>query len=186
MRVLIAALLGAVVLFLWEFVAHMLLPVGQMGMRLPQNENGVLQAIATDLPKPGIYILPSLDPAKMSDAAAVQAYKAKTASNPLAFVVVSSAGQDLTDMGQNLAEQFASDFLGAVLAALVLGATAWGFGARVLGSAAFGVFGWLENIVPLWNWYRFPSDFMVGNLIEQGVGWLLAGIAIAWWLGRRR
>ena len=53
-----------------------------------------------------------------------------------------------------------------------------------LGAVAFGLFGWLMNIVPQWNWYRFPSDFMVGNLLEQGIGWLLGGIAIAWWLGR--
>jgi len=26
---------------------------------------------------------------------------------------------------------------------------------------------------------------MVGNLLEQGIGWLLAGVAMAWWLGRR-
>jgi hypothetical protein len=26
---------------------------------------------------------------------------------------------------------------------------------------------------------------MVGNLLDQGIGWLLAGIVIAWWLGRR-
>jgi hypothetical protein len=54
----------------------------------------------------------------------------------------------------------------------------------VLGSLAFGLFGWLANIVPLWTWYRFPSDFLVGNLIEEAVGWILGGIAIAWWLGR--
>jgi hypothetical protein len=46
------------------------------------------------------------------------------------------------------------------------------------------VFGWLANIVPEWNWYRFPTDFLVGNLIEEAVGWTLGGIAIAWWLGR--
>ena len=186
MRIFVAALLGAVVMFLWEFVAHMLLPVGEMGMRLPVNEDVVLQAVATGLPQPGIYIVPSIAPDKMNDAAAVKAYAEKAKVNPLAFVVVSSAGQDLTNMGPSLGKQFGTDFLGALIVALLLGATAWSFGERVLGSLAFGVFGWLSNIVPLWNWYRFPSDYMLGNLIEQGVGWLLAGVAIAWWLGRRR
>jgi hypothetical protein len=32
----------------------------------------------------------------------------------------------------------------------------------------------------------FPISFTVGALIEQVVGWLLAGAAIAWWLGRRQ
>jgi hypothetical protein len=56
---------------------------------------------------------------------------------------------------------------------------------RVLGAVVFGVFGWLLDIVPMWNWYKFPADYVVGNLLDQGIGWLLAGIVIAWWLGRR-
>ncbi len=186
MRIFLAALLGTIVIFFWEFVAHMLLPVGEMGMRQPVNEDIVLQAVTTGLPQPGIYIVPSIDPAKMSDAPTLKAYSEKTKTNPLAFVVVSGAGQNMTNMGPNLAKQFGSDFLGALIVTLLLGATTWTFGERVLGSLGFGVFGWLENIVPQWNWYRFPSDFMLGNLIEQSAGWLLAGIAIAWWLGRRK
>jgi len=88
-------------------------------------------------------------------------------------------------MTSQLVTQFITNFLSAILAAFVLAATAWTFGARVIGSLVFGVFGWLMNIVPQWTWYRFPSDFVVGNLLEEGIGWLLAGIAIAWWLGRK-
>lgn len=32
----------------------------------------------------------------------------------------------------------------------------------------------------------FDGDYVIGNLLEQGIGWLLAGLAMAWWLGRRR
>jgi hypothetical protein len=186
MRILIAALLGAIVMFLWEFVAHMLLPVGQMGFRQPQNEDIVLQSVVSGLPAQGIYLLPSIDPAKMSDPAATKAWVEKSAKSQFAFVVLGPTISDPTAIGPNLIKQFVSDFLAAEIVALILAATAWGFGARVFGSAAFGVFGWLANIVPQWNWYRFPSDFLVGNLVEQGVGWLLGGFAIAWWLGRQR
>jgi hypothetical protein len=44
MRVLIAALLGGLVVFIWGFVSHVLLPVGDMGMRQPANEDVVLEA----------------------------------------------------------------------------------------------------------------------------------------------
>jgi len=88
-------------------------------------------------------------------------------------------------MAPQLVKQFITNLLGAFLIAFVLAATAWTMSMRVIGSVAFGVFGWLLNIVPQWNWYRFPADFMVGNLLEQGIGWLLAGVAMAWWLGRR-
>ena len=51
--------------------------------------------------------------------------------------------------------------------------------------AAAALFSWLSVMVPYWNWYRFPTSFTVAGLIEQVVGWLLAGAVMAWWLGRR-
>ncbi|HEY0230164.1 MAG TPA: hypothetical protein VGC55_02830 [Dokdonella sp.] len=185
MRIGIAALLGAIVIFFWQFASHMLLPVGTMGFRLPQAEDAVLQSVSAGLPQAGIYLLPSIDPAKMGDKPTMDAWVAKAKVNPSVFVVVATPKADPASMGAELGTQFVSNLVAAVLVAWVLAATAWGFGARVTGATAFGVFGWLANILPQWNWYRFPSDFLVGNLIDQGVGWLLAGVAIAWWLGRR-
>lgn len=185
MRIGIAALLGAIVLFVWQFVSHTLLPVGEMGFRAPQNENVVLQAVSAGLPGPGIYALPYIDPARMNDDAVMNAWVEKEKANPLAFVVVAAPDPAAGGMGRQLGTQFASNLLAALLATWLLAATAWGFGARVAGATAIGVFGWLANIVPQWNWYRFPADFAFGNLIDEGVGWLLAGVAIAWWLGRR-
>ena len=49
----------------------------------------------------------------------------------------------------------------------------------------YSLFGWVTINVPQWNWYRFPLDFTLANLATEAVGWLLAGFAIAWWLGRR-
>jgi hypothetical protein len=185
MRIAVAALLGAIVVFLWQFLAHMVLPIGMMGFRMPQNEDVVLQAVATGLPTAGIYMLPSVDPAKMSDEAVMKAWGEKVSKNPNVFVVVNAPAENPLSMTPQLVKQFITNFLAALLAAFVLGAAAFTFGARVIGSVAFGLFGWLMNIVPMWNWYRFPSDFMVGGLLEQGIGWLLGGVAIAWWLGRR-
>jgi len=185
MRIGIAALLGAIVIFFWQFASHMLLPVGMMGFRLPQAEDAVLQSAGSGLPQTGIYMLPSMDPAKMSDKATTDAWVAKAKANPSLFVVVATAKTDPASMGAELGTQFVGNFIAALLIAWVLAATVWGFGTRVLGATAFGVFGWLANIVPLGTWYRFPGDYLAGNLIDQGVGWLLAGVAIAWWLGRR-
>jgi len=187
MRIFVAALIAAVVVFLWQFVAHMLLPIGQMGFRLPTNEDVVLQAVSTGLPTPGIYYLPSIDPNKMNDEATKKAWAEKSLKSPFVWAVVNAPPTgDPTSMGPQLTKQFITNFLSAWLATFVLAATAWTFGPRVLGALAFGLFGWLMNIVPLWTWYRFPSDFIVGNLLEEAIGWILGGIAIAWWLGRTR
>jgi hypothetical protein len=184
MRVFIAGLLGGIVFFAWAAVAHMALPIGEMGMERPASEDAVLAALKDNMTAEGIYIVPGLSGEQMADAAAVAAYSAKAPGNPQAFVVYQPQGEDGMQMGDNLGKQFASDTLSALIVAWVLSLGAFGFGRRVLIAGALGLFSWLSINVPYWNWYRFPGEFTAGALIEQVLGWLLAGMAIAWWLGR--
>jgi hypothetical protein len=88
-------------------------------------------------------------------------------------------------MGPQLATQFGSVFIASLIVAWLLAATNWGFANRVAGATAMGVFAWAASVVPEWNWYRFPTDYMIGGLIEHAVGWMLGGIVIAWWVGRK-
>lgn len=185
MRIGIAALIGAIILFVWQTISHMALPIGEMGFRVAPDEDPIIQSIAAGAPEAGVYMLPGLDPAKYGDPATMAAWEAKAKSNRFSFLVVSPAQADPMNMVPNLSKQFVSNLLAALLATWLLAATAWTFGTRVLGGLAFGLFGWLANIVPQWNWYRFPTDFVIGGLLDQGIGWLLAGVGIAWWLGRR-
>lgn len=185
MRIVIAALLAAVVLFVWQFATHMLLPIGDMGFRTPQNEDVVLAAVGTGLTQPGIYHLPHLDTSRLDDAAAMNAWTEKAKANPYAFVVVAPPIQSL-GMERQLAAQFLVNFVAALIAATLLAATSWAFSGRMVGAFGLGLFGWLANIVPLGNWYLFPREFVLGSLLDQGIGWLLAGIVIAAVLGRRR
>lgn len=185
MRVLIAGLLGGVVFFFWGFVAHMVLPIGEMGMKQATNEDTVLAALPASLPGEGVYMIPGLAPDQMNDDAAVKAYSDKARSHPNAFIVYQPVGHDGMDMGSNLVKQFAFDTASAMIIAFVLAMAPLAFGQRVLASTALGLFSWLTVSVPYWNWYRFPLDFTIGNLLEQVVGWFFAGLAIAWWLGRR-
>lgn len=184
MRVLITGIIGGIVFFLWGAFAHMVLPIGEMGMKGPTDEAAAMAGLAQGLPGEGIYYLPYLAPEKMQDEAAGKAYSAHAVASPYAFVVYQPQGRDPMDMGRNLGVQFASDTLSAIVVAFVLALGTFGFGKRVLIAGAVGLFSWLTVSVPYWNWYRFPLDFTLGNLAEQVLGWVLAGAAMAWWLGR--
>lgn len=185
MRVLVAGLIGGIVMFVWGVAAHTVLGFGEAGTRLPVNENSVLSSLHEGLGKqPGIYMLPSLDPAKMSDEAVLKAYSAKAATSPYAFVVYLPQGEDMMQMGPQIGRQWASDTLAALALAFILRLAGLGFRRRAALAAAAAIFAWLSTIVPYWNWYRFPLDFTLAALVEQLIGWLIAGAAIAWWLGR--
>jgi hypothetical protein len=186
MRVLVAALIGGIVMFIWGAVAHMALGLGETGLRTPAAEDKVLSVLHEGLgAEPGVYILPWLGPEHMSDAAAVKAYAAKATSSPYAWIVYLPQGQDLTRMGPQLLGQWVSDTLAALALAFVMALTALNFRRRLGVAGVAAVFAWLSTMVPYWNWYRFPLGFTTAALAEQLIGWLLAGAAMAWWIGRQ-
>jgi hypothetical protein len=188
MRILVATLLGGIVMFLWGAFAHMVVPIGELSMGAPVNEDKIIASLRDDLPQQqAIYVVPHFDMAMRKDQAAVDAFSAKAKASPYAFIVYAPYGKDPMQMGYNLFHQWLSDTLAALLMVLVMIRCA-GLGV-VRGltiGLGFGVFAWLSISVPYWNWYRFPSAFTLGYLLEQGFGWLLAGAAAGWWLGRGR
>src|ERR1700754_4948198 len=98
MRVLVAALMGGIVMFIWGAVAHMALGLGDVGMHQPVVENVVLASLRTGL----------------GDKAVMEAYSAKTKIAPYAFMVYMPQGEDLSDMSGQLPRQWASDTLSAL------------------------------------------------------------------------
>jgi hypothetical protein len=186
MRILIAAILGGIVMFFWGGLAHMVLGLGNVGIHQPAHEDTVLSSLHEGLgPEPGVYLVPSFDPKKWSDQAAKAAYAQKAVVSPYALVVYLPQGDDMTQMGRQLSRQWASDTLASLALAFVMGLAAFGFARRLLIAAIAPIFAWLSVLVPYWNWYRFPGDFTWAALVEQLIGWLLAGAVMAWWLGRR-
>ena len=186
MRILIAGIIGGILMFLWNSVAHMAVPLGEMGFMVAAELDTAIAAVqATAASGEGIYMLPGMSSDQWSDEAARTAFVEKYKSSPYAFVVYASGNPAVADMVPNLIKQFVTDTLAAIVAAWVLALGAFGFGKRVAIAGAFAVFAWLVISVPYWNWYLFPAAFTASTLITQLVGWLLAGAGMAWWLGRK-
>ena len=188
MRVFIAGLIGAIVLFVWGAVSHMALPIGEMGMKVARDQDATLSALQASTPEgAGVYMVPGMAPGDWRDEKKMQAFVAQYQGSGSAFVVYDpTPNTTLSDMTPNLAKQFVSDFLVTLLAAWIMSVAALSFGTRVAMGAAMGVIAWLSISVPYWNWYRFPMDFTMGALLDSGLGLFLASIPMAWWLGRRR
>jgi len=186
MRVLIAGIIGGILMFIWGAVAHMALGLGNAGLRAPAHEDQVLSSLHAGLgTEPGVYILPWLGPEHMSDPVALKAYGEKAQAVPYAWVVYLPQGEDMTKMTPQLMRQWASDTLAALALAFLMGWAALSFRQRMSVAIVAALFAWLSVLAPYWNWYRFPTSLVEAALVEQLVGWLIAGAAMAWWLGRR-
>ncbi len=60
-RILLAGLIGGIAMFLWSFVAHDLLPLGQMGIKDLANQKPILEALNTNLgQRHGLFLYPGL------------------------------------------------------------------------------------------------------------------------------
>ena len=187
-RTVVAGIVAGGVVFLWGAVAHMALPLGMVGMQMPPDaaQDVALAALRGSFDQEGIYMLPFPREEIWQDEAAMAKFGADAATRPFAFVVYQPQGRDTNAaFGPMLGAQLGSTVLAGLLAAFVAAGIPGSRLRRVLSVTAFGLFAWLAVSVPFWNWYRFPADFTLAALIEHGVGWLLAGLAIAWILRPR-
>jgi len=178
MRILIASVVGGVLLFLWGFVAHMLLPFSEKALRPVPNEAAVIESLRGNISGDGVYWVPYID-MKTATPEAQQAYADKVANGPSGLLVLRTGGVK-TDMKRELPLEFISNFLAALVAALVVGGLgARSYGSRVGAVFAFGVVAWLSLSMSQWIWYGFSTDFLIGDLVDQWGGWLLAGLGMA-------
>lgn len=175
-RAIVGGIVGGLVVFVWGFVSHMILPLGETGFRQMQDEPAVVKAMQASIGEPGVYMVPYVDQ-KNATEADLEAWTAKQEAGPNAFLVYHPEGSP-AGMGKQLGIHYASAFVAAFLASLVLALSATGYVGRVMIVTLMGVFAVAITTVPEWNWYRFPADYCAAQVIDNVVGWLLAGIVL--------
>ena len=78
---------------------------------------------------------------------------------------------------------FVIDFAAALLVAMLLSCAASGccrsYGYRLGFVVGMGIFTALIGHVSYWNWMSFPLDYTIAFVIDNVVGWTLAGLVIA-------
>lgn len=184
MRILIAALLGAIAMFIWTAIAHMVTPLGSMGISQIPNETPVLAAMHDSIgDKNGLYFFPWVDP---KDPQMMQKMDAAMKANPSGLLLYHPPGHGVTDMAGPMIAEFLKEVLQALIAAFLVSlaviSTYWG---RVGFVTLIGVVAAITTNVSYWIWYGFPADFSLAAVFIEFVDYIAAGLAIAWWLGRK-
>lgn len=183
-RGLLAALLGAVAMFLWMSLAHMALPLGEVGIQEMPNERPVLDAMRSSIgDASGLYFFPGMGVApnapRSERSAAMERYGEKLAANPSGFVVYHPPGANGLSLGR-LAFELLIEFLETLLAVLLLGMTRLAsYGSRVGFVTLAGLLAVLGTNLSYWNWYGFPANYTAAYMTTQLVGFFVAGLVIA-------
>jgi hypothetical protein len=183
-RILLAGILGGLTLFVWLYVAHELLGLGEMGVGEIPNEGVVLSAMRGAIPEAGFYIFPGvgLGPKATGEQrrAAMPEYMKKYEQSPHGILVYHPASGPF-QFGAALGREFALNVLQALLAAwlISIAASVRGYSARVGVVVVAGVLVAISTNVEYWNWYAFPGNYVAGYMTTQIVGFVLAGLVIA-------
>jgi hypothetical protein len=189
-RVLLAGILGGIAMFIWSFIAHDLLPLGEIGMRQFDNEDHVLDTLKTDLgDAAGIYHFPGHmagpNATRQERAEAIKRAMEKAASGPSGILIYHSTRQ--FSFGKLLGVEFTTELLEAILAVFLLSQTGiQSLGGRIGFVLVVGILAAMTTNIPYWNWYGFPSNYTAAYMFTEIVGFLLVAIVAALLLPRPR
>jgi hypothetical protein len=181
---LLAGLLGGIAMFVWSSLAHMVLPLGEAGIKEIPSEAAVLKAMHESIGlASGFYIFPGTgvrpDATKEERHAAMQQYEPKLAMYPSGILIYHPPGTGLM-MPERLATEFVTELIESLLVVVLLVQTRLtSFASRLGFVVGAGVLAAIATNIPYWNWYGFPVTYTAGYIATQIVGFLCVGLVAA-------
>lgn len=167
-------------MFIWSFVAHELLPIGEMGVKVLPNEDAVTTALQTNLgDNPGFYVFPSggFTPGMSGKEKEAAMKKAEEQMASGAGGLLIYRPKRIFNFPKRLGIEFATEVIESLLAVFLLAQTGIrGFGGKVGFILVAGILASITTNIPYVNWYGFPKDYALGYMTTQIVGFLLVGI----------
>ena len=174
-KVIIGALLGGVVLLLWQSAVHMVLGVYDDAFVKLKDPAAVEAVLKDNFEGSGMIVIPLPIPGD-SDAEAKAMEKITTG-----FSMSGAVNRDgRHGFGAMLGVQFAVNVLAsALLMFVLLAANPSTLGSRIALVLCFAVFAVLTELIPNWNWGGASLAYIGRQIGEQIVGWALVGLVLA-------
>ena len=188
MRILLTGILGGIAMFIWSFIGHDLLPLGEVGVREMPNEQAVLDAMKTNLTENGLYHFPGggLGPnaTRQEKSDAMKRILEKVATGPSGLLVYHPSRP--VSFGRLLGIEFATELLQSILVVFLLAQTSIDtFIGRVGFAFVAGVLATITTNISYWNWYGFPKRYTAAYMFIEIVGFLCVGIVAGLVMKRR-
>ena len=180
-RIIVAGVLGSILYFIWGMATWTAIPLHMPTLAGLPDESAVTAALKDQDLDSGVYVSPWSDNAEdWSDADSD--WMKNHISGPLYSIYYQKNGAAPMNAGVMFGG-FVIDLLAALLAATLLSGAASGccrsYPKRVGFVSGLGVFVGLVGHASYWNWMHFPAGYTLAFIIDNVVGWTLAGLVIA-------
>lgn len=181
-RKLLAGVLGGLAFFAWSTLAHVLLPLGDAGVKEMPNDQTIMASMKANLPDRGLYLfpgsgLPATATRSERNAAMGQQFQ-KIATGPSGLLMYHPV-RDVS-FPRMMVTELCTNILQVLLAVFLLGQTRlWSFAARWWFVSTAGILAAISTNVSYWNWYGFPWQYSLGYAFTIAVGFVFAGLVAA-------
>ncbi len=176
-KLLPAALLAALALFLWGFLSHTVFGWHMAHYTPLKDEAAVAKVLLENLPKDGMVRLPGLkNPDGMERS--MDEWERISETVPYFEGMWLSKGMPMA-MGKRMALNFALNFVIALLIGMMfLNLPGLGLKCRLRLGAMLGLIVWLMSWGPMFVWFDLPAVHILPYLVDYIVGGLLCGLIL--------
>ncbi|HKP37240.1 MAG TPA: hypothetical protein VJT71_10295 [Pyrinomonadaceae bacterium] len=176
-QLVLGTILGGIVLFFWSFIAWTFIPWPGEPLRSFNNEAALEQAIVSNAPVSGVYILPN--PHKSGVTAEQQtASEEKLMRGPMVFASVRLGA--MRPFPVLLITQLLIYLVSALIVTFLLLKTAGlSYGQRVVFVTICGLLIFLGGKMDQWVWWSFSTSYLMAEFGAIIIGWILAALVIA-------
>jgi hypothetical protein len=182
--IVVAGIVGGVLIFMWGFVAHMQLGIGEMGVKplTEQQSSAMMPVIRDNIKEPGFYFMPGGAGAENMNHLTqdqMNAYEEKYKAGASGIMVIAPIGEPaFANMPMRLVKELATDIGAALLGALVifLGVPKSGIFRTIFLALMQGLMAWLLISTSYNIWFRFPREYIIGEGITEVAGFAIAGV----------
>lgn len=176
---IIATVVGALILFIWQFLSWALVGVHQSEFRYTANQDQIMETLNQNLSEAGTYMIPGVPPGSSHEDETVLMEAA--AGKPWATISYHKSMN--TNMGLNMIRAFVIDLVSAWFLIWILMKFA---NLSVMTSVQASLFvGFIAYLtIPYLNSIWFEGN-SIGYVIDAIVQWGLVGLWSGWWLTRK-
>ena len=183
MRTLVASLVGMIIIFAYQALSWMVLPVHKNAFSYNKSQDTIMTVLSQHLNADGIYHMPSTPPdASMQEH---EDMMKKMEGKPWAIINYHASASNA--MGVQMFYGLLFNLVCILLIIMVINRASMvfaTFGSKLMLVMTFSVFLVFGGPLMSWNWWFYPTNYVIGDVIDIIVGWLLCGLWLSWYLSR--
>jgi len=180
-KYVIGALVGAIIIFAWQFLSWSLLAIHAKEAKYLPAQDSILNILSSTIKEDGRYLLPTSPPGTSQE----EMQKAAEQRNNQPLATITYKSKFVYSMSSPMIWGFVIDIILVVLLISIL--TRGGLPTFIqifTGSIAVGIFSFLWGPYTQYNWFQVPWESIQGHLIDAVAAWGLCGLWLGWWLRR--